>query len=174
MKILKSATVLTVFLLSGFFGTAQAQGRPIHEIHSMMIYNFIKYIQWPSSDQSQNFVIAVIGDDEVYNTLNTWYGGKLRGNKKFVVKKFGSPSEISECHILYVAKGSSKDFDTIKGQLANKSTLIITDKPGLGEKGSGINFRTVNNKLAFELNQKVIEESRLKVSGQLSSMAILI
>ncbi|MBL3656550.1 YfiR family protein [Fulvivirga sediminis] len=174
MKILKSTTLLTAFMLVAFFGTTRAQGRPIHEIHSMMIYNFIKYIQWPSSDQSQNFVIAVIGDDEVYNTLNTWYGGKLRGNKKFVVKKFNSPSEISSCHILYVAKGSSKDFDEIRGKLSNSSTLIITDKPGLGQKGSGINFRTVNNKLAFELNQKVIEQSQLKVSGQLSSMAILI
>jgi hypothetical protein len=52
--------------------------------------------------------------------------------------------------------------------------LVITDKSGLGEKGSGINFKTVDNKLKFELNQKAIEASNLKVSGALSSMAILI
>lgn len=173
MKRFTIKLLLPVFL-SAIIGLPAFAQRPIYEIHSMMIYNFIKYIQWPDHDQSENFVIAVIGDDDVYNTLNTWYGGKLKGNKKFVVKKFNSPAEITECHILYVAKDSSKEFDAIKSKVASSNTLIITDKPGLGEKGSGINFRTINNKLAFELNQKAVEASQLKVSGQLSSMAILI
>lgn len=174
---MKTFTVKHV-LLALFFVTMlhplQAQNRPIHEIHSMMIYNFIKYIQWPDHTASEEFVIGVIGNDEVYKTLNEWYGDKLRGNKKFVIKNFSSPGEVSGCHILYVAKDSSKEFETIKSKVTSSSTLIITDKPGLGEMGSGINFRTVNNKLAFELNQKAIEDSQLKVSGQLSSMAILI
>ncbi|ELR72698.1 hypothetical protein C900_01077 [Fulvivirga imtechensis AK7] len=171
MKTVK--TLFLALLLIAFLQPVQAQNRPLHEIHSMMIYNFIKYIQWPDHSDSEDFVIGVIGDDEVYGTLNAWYGGKLRGNKKFVIRKFSSPGEINGCHILYVAKESSKEFDAIKSKTTS-STLIITDKPGMGEKGSGINFRTVNNKLAFELNQKAIEQSQLKVSGQLASMAILI
>lgn len=166
--------LLLTLLILVLLQPAQAQNRPLHEIHSMMIYNFIKYIQWPDHSNGEEFVIGVIGDNEVYSTLNTWYGGKLRGNKKFIIKKFGSPTEISGCHILYVAKESSKEFEAIKSKVTSSSTLIITDKPGMGEKGSGINFRTVDNKLAFELNQKAIEQSQLKVSGQLASMAILI
>lgn len=174
MKKFTTRVLLPVLLAVLIIMPSQAQDRPVHEIHSMMIYNFIKYIQWPDFNDGENFVIGVIGDDEVYSTLSTWYGGKLRGNKKFIVKKFNSLTEITNCEILYVAKNSSKEFDAIKNKLASSSTLIITDKDGLGEKGSGINFKTVNNKLAFELNQKAIERSQLKVSGQLSSMAILI
>ena len=55
-----------------------------------------------------------------------------------------------------------------------EGTLVITDKAGLGEKGSGINFKNVDNKLKFELNQRAVEASNLKVAGALSSMAILI
>jgi len=146
--------------------------RPVHEIHSMMIYNFIKYIQWPEA--SQEFVIGVIGDDEVYGTLKAWYDGKVRGNKKFTIKKFNSAAEISNCNIIYVAKGASNQFASIKSKVNTANTLLITDKPGLGQKGSGINFKTVNNKLAFELNQQVIESSNMKVSSQLTAMAILI
>jgi hypothetical protein len=51
---------------------------------------------------------------------------------------------------------------------------MITDKNGLGAKGSSINFKVVDNKLKFELNSKAIEASNLKVSGALSSMAIII
>jgi len=50
----------------------------------------------------------------------------------------------------------------------------ITDKNGLRAKGSSINFTTIDNKLKFELNQKAIESSNLKVSGSLMAMAIVI
>ena len=151
----------------------EVEDRPLHEIHSMMIYNFVKYIQWPG-DNSSEFVIGVIGSDDVYNTLKGWYDGKVKGNKTFVIKNFASAADVKNCHILYVGKDASNNFEDIKGKLNTASTLLITDKPGLGKKGSGINFKTVNSKLAFELNQQVIEQSNLKVSSQLTAMAILI
>ncbi|MFN7329218.1 MAG: YfiR family protein [Bacteroidota bacterium] len=52
--------------------------------------------------------------------------------------------------------------------------MVITDRNGLGAKGSCINFKTVDDKLKFELNQAAIETSNLKVSSALTSMAILI
>lgn len=159
-------------LLVPLFGFSQ--NRPIHEIHAMMIYNFTKYIQWPGYQPSQDFVVAVIGSDDVYNTLSTWYGGQERGNKKFIIKKFNSPDDIQKCHILYVSKNNSRQFDDIKAKLGSGSTLLITDKPGLGKQGSGINFVTEGNKLSIELNQSAIEAANLKVSSQLTSIAKLI
>jgi hypothetical protein len=44
----------------------------------------------------------------------------------------------------------------------------------MAEKGSCINFKIIDGKLKFELNQNVVTGSNLKVSGQLTSMAILI
>jgi hypothetical protein len=153
---------------------ALAQERPIHEVYSMMVYNFTKYVQWPDHDASGEFVIGVIGNSDVYNTLNSWYGGKPRGSKTYVIKKFSSVSDVTECHVLFLDKGKSSEFEAVNMKVKGKGTLVITDKNGLGEKGSSINFKTVDNKLKFELNQKAIETSNLKVSGALSSMAILI
>ena len=168
------ALLMLCLITVGFANPLLAQEKPLHELHSMMIYNFIKYIQWPESNVQGEFTIAVIGDDQVYNTLNAWYGGKVRGNKKFIVKKFNTAEEVTSCEILYVSNESSNQFNTIKSKLASTSTLLITDKDGLAEKGSGINFKRINNKIAFELNQKAIESASLKVSGQLVNMAILI
>lgn len=146
--------------------------RPLHEIHSMMIYNFVKYIQWPEA--KQEFVIGVFENDDVYNTLKGWYDGKIRGDKKFVIKQFNSLAEVESCNILYVGSKGSNEFNEIKTKVSSTSTLLITDKPGLGSKGSGINFKTVNGKLVFELNQQVIEQANLKVSSQLTAMATII
>lgn len=172
MKTLKTLIAAALVVMSG---SAFAQeDRPIHEVYSMMVFNFTRYVQWPDHDKAGDFVIGVIGNGDMFNTLNTWYGGKAKGTKTYVVKKFNSAAEVTDCHIVFIDKSKSGEFETVKAKVSGKGTLVITDKNGLGEKGSCINFKTVNDKLRFELNQQAIEASNLKVSGALSSMAILI
>lgn len=134
----------------------------------MMMYNFIKYIQWP--DNGSEFVIGVIGDDQVFNTLDDWYGGQIKGGKKFIIKRFESIQEIGKVHMLFVDNVAGKSFITLKSRLEGTSTLVVTNKPGLAAKGSAINFRKVNNRLTFELNQNVIKNANLKVSSKLVAM----
>jgi hypothetical protein len=167
----------SIFLILSIFtqiGTGVAQERPPHEIHAAMLYNFIKYVQWPNEGETGDFVVGVIGDDNVFNTLKQWYDGKPKGSKKYVIKKLASASESSDCQVVYVGKSKNRDFDTIKSSTAGKSILTITDGNGLGQKGSCINFKVVDGKLKFELNQATVNGSNLKISSQLSSMAILI
>lgn len=170
MKKLKALS-LALMLIGG---TAFAQDRPMHEVYSMMVYNFTKYVQWPDHTASGEFVIGVVGNVNMYNTLNEWYGGKPRGSKTYVIKRFNSAAEVTDCHVVYIDKSKSGEFDAINAKVQGKGTLVVTDKSGLGEKGSSINFKTVDNKLKFELNQKAVESANLKVSGSLTSMAILI
>jgi hypothetical protein len=150
------------------------QDRPMYEVHSMMVYNFLKYIEWPAEAKSGDFVIGVYGDNNVFETLNKWYGSKDKMGQKIVIKKFNSSAEVGNCHILYLGSSKSNDFDGLKTKLTGTTTLMITDRKGLGEKGSGINFKMEGNKLKFEMNQSAMEAARLKVSSQLSSMAIVI
>jgi hypothetical protein len=169
MKKMLATTIVALVTI----GTVCAQDRPIHEVYSMMVYNFTRYVQWPSESGSGDFVIGVIGNKDVYKTLETWYSGKPRGEKTYVIKYFSSASEITDCHVIYIDKSKSNDFPTVNERVKGRGTLV-TDKSGLGEQGSSINFKTVNNKLKFELNQKAVESSNLKVASTLTAMAILI
>lgn len=171
MKKIQKTLILMLFLSSS---TLFAQDRPMHEVYSMMVYNFIRYVQWPDHAESGEFVIGVVGNADLFTTLNTWYGGKPRGGKTYVIKKFNSATEVANCHVVFIDKSKSGEFEAVNNKVKGKGTLVITDKAGLGEKGSGINFKNVDNKLKFELNQRAMEASNLKVAGALSSMAILI
>jgi hypothetical protein len=151
-----------------------AQNRPTHEIHAAMLYNFIKYVQWPDEGSGGDFVVGVLGEDNVYNTLKEWYDGKPKGSKKYVIKRLSSGREAASCHVVYIGKSRSRDLDEVVASTAGKSVLTITDGNGLAQKGSCINFKVVDGRLKFELNQESVATSNLKVSGQLSSMAILI
>src|SRR3954468_24886425 len=85
-------------------GYVQAQERPTHEIHAAMLYNFIKYVQWPNETEPGEFIVGVIGDDNVFNTLKTWYDGKPKGSKKYVIRKLAAPAEAGDCAVVYVGK----------------------------------------------------------------------
>ena len=164
-----------VFLVLIVFGSAAlAQERPVHEIHAAMLYNFIKYVQWPNEADGGEFVVGVLGEDDVFNTLKTWYDGKPKGSKKYVIKKLGSAAEAGACQVVYLGKGKSKELENIVASIAGKSVLTITDGFNLAKKGSCINFKVVDGKLKFELSQANVSSQNLKVSGQLSSMAIMV
>jgi hypothetical protein len=165
------ALLLVSFL---FTGSTFAQDRPVHEIYTMMVFNFTKYVQWPESDKPGEFVIGIVGNEDVYKTLTTWYNGKTKGVKTYVIKKFNSAADVSDCAVVFIDKSKSSEFDAINQKVKGKGTLVVTDRNGLGAKGSCINFKTVDDKLKFELNQKAIEATNLKVSSALTSMAILI
>jgi hypothetical protein len=169
---MKNSIIGCLFIL--FAGTVSAQERPTHEIHAAMVYNFIKYVQWPNEGDAGDFVVGVIGDDNVFNTLKQWYDGKPKGSKKYVIKKLAGAAEASDCQVVYVGKSKNKEFENIKTSTTGKSVLTVTDGNGMGQKGSCINFKVIDGKLKFELNQGVVTGSNLKVSSQLSSMAILI
>lgn len=167
-KILSALIALTLGM-----GSAYSQDKPMHEVYSMMVYNFVKYVQWPV-DGSEEFVIGVIGNDPMFNTMHKWYTNSKIGLRTVQVKQFKSAADVSNCHVLYLDKARSSEFDALQNKIRGWNTLVITDKNGLGHRGSSINFKVVDSKLRFELNQKAIEASNLKVAGSLSAMAILI
>ena len=166
--------VIIFLAVFGFVSVQAQQEKPIHEIHAAMLFNFVKYIQWPNEAEGGEFVLGVMGDEDVFNTLKTWYDGKPKGAKKYVVKKLATPEDAATCAVVYLGKSKNREFEGIKTATAGKPVLMITDSANLGQKGSHINFKVIDGKLKFELNQASVAGSNLKVSSQLASMAIAI
>ncbi len=165
--------VLFIFFVapSSMYAQEEQQAK---DLHAAMLYNFVKYIQWPTEAEGGDFVIGVLGEDDVYNTLKSRYDGKPKGNKKYVIKKLSSPAEASSCAVVYMGKNKNREFDALRAATDGKSILTITDSNNLGKKGSCVNFREIDGKLKFEVNQASIAAASLKVSTQLLSVAIVI
>ncbi len=170
---MKKSVVAILLLFTGSLGFAQTE-KPMYEIHAQMIYNFIKYIQWPNDTEPGEFIVGIIGEDDVFNTLKSYYDGKPKGAKKYSIRKLSGAEEAASCNVVYIGKNKGGQFENIKNAVAGKPVLTITDSSNLGKKGSCINFKVLDGKLKFELNQASVTASTLKVAGQLSSMAILL
>jgi hypothetical protein len=170
---MRGSIIVSLFLMLGFSSLAQTE-KPMSEIHAQMIYNFIKYIQWPNDTEPGEFVVGILGEDDVFGTLKSYYDGKPKGAKKYSIRKLSGAEEAGVCNVVYIGKNKSGQFENVKNASAGKPILTITDSSNLGKKGSCINFKVLDGKLKFELNQASVTASTLKVASQLSSMAIVL
>jgi len=166
---LKKIILVTGFLLASYVSQAQ-----IYNYYQIFIYNFAKYIQWPAEKQSGDFVIGVLGNSPITDKLKEMSQSKKVGIQSIKVVSFQNVDQISNCHILFIPVDQSNYFDAVKSKVQNTSTLLITEEKNLGKKGSNINFIVVDGKLRFELNKMETEKANLKVSSDLTKLAILI
>ena len=170
---MKKASVVLVGLciMIVSFQSAWAQKE---KFHSIFIYNFSKYVKWPEAQSSGTFVIGVLGTSAIQKDLKSMAAIKQVNGRSIEIKQFSSVAEISDCHILYVTATESGLLDQVLSKTSSKAILIVTDNPGLAEKGAAINFVEIEGKIKFELNKKNIEIRDLKVAGSLTSLAIIV
>lgn len=143
------------------------------KFQAVFIFNFYKQMDWPSDYKGSDFVIGVLGTSDVTPMLEKLTVSKS-GKTNFVISKFNSSSSITKCNMIFIPASQSDQFSVVQKKLAGTSTLIITEKPGLGGKGAAINFVEINDRLKFELNVSAISKARIQVSDMLKSLAIII
>ena len=139
------------------------------KIQSAFIYTIVsKYVEWPESDRSGDFVIAVLGNSTIVNELMDLSDNRKIGGQRIVVKKFKTAGEISECHVLYVSDTKINEMDEAVSKVGN--TLIITSEAPAVTKGNAINFLEVNGKQSFWVKPQNATKKGLVVSPELSKM----
>lgn len=145
-----------------------------YKMHSVFVYSFTRYVIWPEAYSSGDFEITVLGDSPIIEELKTMAQAKKVGDRAIKVTKISSPAEIKKCNMLFVSASKSALIPEVMEKIATQSILVISEEEGAGLKGSDINFIVKDGKLAFELNQASVSRQGLKVSNELSRLAILI
>lgn len=141
-------------------------------IKSIYIYNFTKYIEWPENYKEGTFVIGFIGSNSPLLTeLTKMAASKKVGNQSIAINNISSVDDNTKCNIIFIHSDNSGQLAEVITKSKGKSTLIVTEKPGLAEKGSAINFIIEDNKQKIELNKANIEKYKLKVASTLVSMS---
>ncbi|MHC1704965.1 MAG: YfiR family protein [Tenuifilaceae bacterium] len=135
------------------------------------IYNIVKYVDWPASYKSGDFVIGVFGSGPITAELNKLATTKKVFSQKITVVEFNSPEEISNCHVLFVTRAKTSLIKEALAKVGSNSTLIIGEFPGLANLGAAVNFVTQEGKLVFQLNEAAAKRQGLQISSQLKELS---
>lgn len=157
--------------------TPKAQAQKVDaKVASLFVYNFINYIQWPEPLASKpEFIIGVLGDSPNEIEFRKLAASKKTSKSQSIkVLAINDLSNAANCHILYVPLKESGKIKEVASRLSTSHVLIISEKTGLGKKGSHINLfidDDDNFKTKFELNKAALEKNGLKVPIQLAGLA---
>jgi len=166
---IRKSLIAFIFTLTFVQGFSQN-----YKLHSVFMFSFTRYVQWPDAYNQGDFEIMVLGDSPIIDELRSMAQVKKVGDRNIKVTRINAPGEIRKCNILFIPAAKSGLITDILTKVNSQSILVVTEEAGLGAKGSDINFIVKDGKLAFELNQSAVNRQNLKVSNELSRLAILI
>ncbi|OPX93358.1 MAG: hypothetical protein A4E62_01440 [Syntrophorhabdus sp. PtaU1.Bin002] len=138
-------------------------------IKAAFLYNFAKFIVWPSAvfgDATIPLGICVIGRNRFGNALGTLKNKTVEG-KPIVVRKSEKAEDIDRCHILFISASEKENLPQILKAIRGTPVLTVGDTDGFARSGVMINLVPIGNRIGFEINLTAVEETPLKISSKL-------
>lgn len=167
---IRKFTLLALFMCL-FISPGNAQE---DKFKALFIFNFTKYIEWSGDYKNGDFVIAVLGNSDVFGSLQSISQTKRVGSQPIKVVKINNISEATKCNMIYITPSKSGQLTSITEKFANTNTLIVADDPNACTKGACINLVLVEGKQKFEISKANIQKQNLKVSTSLLNLGIVL
>ena len=139
---------------------------------ALFMFNFAKYIEWPDQTDQKEFIIGVLGNDEIVSELNKLASARKINNKTIVVKNVKDVKDASDSNIFFIPTSKSSNINNVKTHFANKPTLIICEDAGACFNGAGINYTMQGGKMKYEISKQNIACHNLNVDQKLIALGI--
>jgi hypothetical protein len=153
---------------------AQAQALDEYQVKAALLFNFIKFVDWPAeafSDGGAPIVIGVVGDDPFGSALDEAISGKSIHGRPLAARRLRWGQDLRACHILFISASERKRLPQIIASLRGASVLTLSDIGQFNQQGGIISFILEASKVRFEINAGVAEQARLKISAKLLALA---
>ncbi len=151
-----------------FSVTGKAQ---LTQFKALYVYNFAKNVGWPESDNSADFVITVIGDNEMASELIKLSQTRRVGARKVVIKQAATAASASKSQMFYVGEAKVAQLAGITESFTN-GAIIVCGKQGQCPAGAMISLVPEDGKLNYEISSSNIKKSGLNVSPKLFQLGI--
>ena len=158
-----------------FVNSTSALAKTEQDVKAAYLYNFIKFIEWPATDNGQDIqILCVLGKDAINDKLKLLNQRTVRGKILHVVDISGfEQSDIESCDILFVGQSEEKFLDKIFSNASSSSTptLTISSIDEFADQGGIIGFVKLGNVIRFEINLKQALDTKLSISSKLLELA---
>jgi hypothetical protein len=152
--------------------SAQRPGADEDGVKAAFLYNFTKFIDWPSSafTASSPFVVCAYADAGFRKKLEEiLQGEQVRGRPISIAA--GEVEDARSCHLLYVSKDAMARQARILAPLHQTPVLSVGEGRPFLEQGGLIAFVLENNRVRFAVNKRGMDAAGLTISSQLLRVA---
>ena len=160
--------------VTAFHANAQESVTDEYQVKAAFLYNFAKFVEWPSGTlgRSNAIAICVLGQNPFGRVLEDAISGKTVDGKTFVVRRVSEMKAAALCQILFVSSSERMRFGAILSELrTGGGVLTVGESEGFIEAGGVVNLKLDGGKIQIQININAAEQAGLRISSKLLSLA---
>jgi hypothetical protein len=142
-----------------------------HHVKAAFLFNFAKFIQWPTSDRSETLVVGVLGQNPFNEVLEAVVTGKSVNGREVVVRQLRNEDDVRAFHIIFIAASEARRGARILERVGGASVLTVGETPQFLREGGIVQFYVRENRVRFDINSAGANQAGLRISSQLLSLA---
>lgn len=145
-----------------------------YKVKAAFLCKFASYVEWPArafSREDSPLIIGAMANDSIADELVRTSAGQSANGRPLIVRRLRRGDSIDNVHLVYIASSEERRAADAVGALKGQPVLVVTESSQSVALGSMINFVVVNDKVRFDISPRVAEQSDLKVSSRLLSVA---
>jgi len=142
------------------------------EIKAGLLYNFLKYTDWPAGGAAANapIVVCLIGGDPFGGRLQPM-SGRTVNQRVIEIRSLEAVKDSGVCSLLFVNAGEKPQWPELRTALMAKPMLTVSDFAGFSDAGGMIEFTRVDNRIGVKINTAALASAHLKVQDRLLKLA---
>jgi hypothetical protein len=152
----------------------QLQTAEVSQVKAAYLYNFAKFVEWPSDafhKAGDPAVICVVGDDRTSAALERAVVGKKANGRRIEVMSPRSANEFRLCNVLFIGFTDKRRIAPILRSISGASVLSVGQADNFISLGGMINLMEENGSITLEIDPKTADSAGLKVSSRLLVVA---
>lgn len=180
MQILKRSigiALLGWLLAASIMPSAQA-GLELDEnkIKAGLLYNFIKYTEWPASASlsgRQEMTICLYGGDPFAGALAP-LSGRTAQQLRIGILRVSDPGQLAACNAVVIHGSSSGAVEAVTAFARKNNILTFSDIRGFARYGGMVEFSLKNERVQVLVNRAEAKAAQLDISPRLLKVATVV
>lgn len=165
---------------------ADANDRPISSsnakvsreylLKAAFLYNFAKFTTWPqeaAAGPKKAVRLCVLGRDPFGAAMGSIEGKSIK-QRRLVTLRIADVSDARKCHIVFIGRTEEERLRAILDHLRQRPILTIAEMSNFAQVGGMIGFKTIEDRIRFDINVEAAAAAHLRISHKLLRLANIV
>jgi hypothetical protein len=153
----------------------QGHAQTAPQIKAAFVYNFAKFVEWPPNtfpEADSPIIIGILQGEPMSPALEDLAEKVVQG-RKLIIKRSPRIDDLKKSQIFFTSIADSVQLRRNLATFRGLPVLTVTDEvKNFLSTGSVINFVTLEDKIRFEINGEIAQQSGLHISSHLLKLAV--
>ena len=176
-RIIAVMAVAMIIFASSTVAGAQDNPPDEYELKAAFLFNFAKFIDWPSNSfasPQSSFTICFLGQGPLGQVLDNKLQGKIVGDRHLAVQRLKDRADARRCQMLFVSSSESPHLPEILESVQGTNVLLVGETNGFAASGGTIEFTLEDSHVRFTINTDAADRAGLKFSSKLLALARIV